>query len=310
MALPTVALVGSSGHLGQAVSAALVSPTFRESFSKVIFLKRKSTTDSNSNGVTVAEIRFFEEDDLPTALQGIDVLISTVGPSGHDFKDKLIDALAQSDVKLYIPSEFGVDHTVHDFPHAEWDRKKAHYEKAKATLTRTKICRIYIGLFMEDSVGPWFGFDTKKYVFESIGSHDRTVSFTSLRDVGNVAAQVSRMPIDDVPDQLHISGDALTIEELATTMVHVNQRYIQIKEVDLETYKQETVAEGTSDPSKYLRFLMGEGKINHTVSGQGNDNELVNPGERNWKWKTMEEYAEETGGMPWSDFEWNADSVN
>jgi hypothetical protein len=29
-----------------------------------------------------------------------------------------------------------------------------------------------------------------------------------------------------------------------------------------------------------------------------NDNELVNPGESKWKWKTMEEYAEEVDGMP------------
>jgi len=29
-----------------------------------------------------------------------------------------------------------------------------------------------------------------------------------------------------------------------------------------------------------------------------NHNELLNPGESKWKWKTMEEYAEEVGGMP------------
>jgi hypothetical protein len=309
MAHPSVAIVGSSGHLGQAVSAALLSSTFRDSFSKVVFLKRQSSTNSKENNITGTEIRFFEENNLTSALRGIDVLISTVGPSGHDFKDKLIDALAQSNVKLYVPSEFGVDHTIHDFPHAEWDRKKAHYDKAKTILTRMKICRIFIGLFMEDSVGPWFGFDTKNGIFESIGSPDRKVSFTSLRNVGNVAAQVARMPVEDVPDQLHVSGSALTVGELAKTMESVGKSSIQTKELNLQEYKKETVAEGTSDPSKYLRFLMGENKINHTGSGQGNDNELVNPGERHWKWKTMEEYAEETGGRPWGDYEWAVNSV-
>jgi hypothetical protein len=33
----------------------------------------------------------------------------------------------------------------------------------------------------------------------------------------------------------------------------------------------------------------------------GNQNELVNPGEGLWKWKTMREYAKETKGGPWTD---------
>jgi hypothetical protein len=32
-----------------------------------------------------------------------------------------------------------------------------------------------------------------------------------------------------------------------------------------------------------------------------NDNELVNPGESKWKWKTIEQYAQEVGGMPRED---------
>ena len=32
-----------------------------------------------------------------------------------------------------------------------------------------------------------------------------------------------------------------------------------------------------------------------------NDNELVKPGESKWKWKTIEEYAEEVEGMPQED---------
>lgn len=309
MSLPTVALVGASGHLGQHVSKALLSPTFRGSFSKVIFLKRRSSTQSSEDKVDGAETRHFDESTLGAALQDIDVLISTVGPSGHDFKDSLIKAITNSKVKLYIPSEFGVDHTIHDFRHAEWDRKKHHYDITKTAIPQTKVCRIFIGLFTEDSIGPWFGLDTKNGVFETIGSPDQVVSFTSLHDVGNVVAQVARMPVEDVPTQLRVSGDALTIRQLAEVMESASKSSIQYKELDLEQYKKETLAEGTTDPSKYLRFLMGEGKINHTVSGQGNGNELVNPGQRHWRWKTMKQYAEETGGRPWNDIEWSVDSI-
>jgi hypothetical protein len=34
---------------------------------------------------------------------------------------------------------------------------------------------------------------------------------------------------------------------------------------------------------------------------KSNDNELVNPGESKWKWKTIEQYAKEVDGMPRED---------
>ena len=49
---------------------------------------------------------------------------------------------------------------------------------------------------------------------------------------------------------------------------------------------------------------MGEGKIKHTIDGLGNDDELVNPGQSLWTWRTMRQYAEEQGGRPWADINW------
>ncbi|MGG6497934.1 UNVERIFIED_CONTAM: hypothetical protein NY603_33920, partial [Bacteroidetes bacterium 56_B9] len=79
---------------------------------------------------------------------------------------------------------------------------------------------------------------------------------------------------------------------------------IAVKEIELNEYKRRAIAENVPDPMKYLRFLMGEGKINHTESGLGNDNELVNPGQSLWKWKTVSEYAKEVNGRPWADYDW------
>ena len=308
MASRTVALVGASGHLGQEVAKALLSSTFRASYANVVFLKRRHNDDSNRESIEGAEVRYYDDHTLTEALRGIDVLINTVGPAGHDFKDKLIDAISRSDVQLYIPSEFGVDHTVHDFPHAEWDRKKHHQDKVKTVLLNTRVCRIYIGLFLEDSIGPWFGFDTKHGIYESVGSPDKLISFTALGDVGNVVAQIARTPTEQVPETLHISGDALTIRQLAAAMEHAGSSSIQITEIDLDGFKQKAVAEGTQDPAKCLRFLMGEGKIDHTMTGLGNDNELVNPSQRNWSWKTVAQYAKEAGGRPWADLDWSGDA--
>lgn len=42
-------------------------------------------------------------------------------------------------------------------------------------------------------------------------------------------------------------------------------------------------------------ILMGEGKLDYS---QENQNELVNPSEKCWKWKTLEEFVTEVGGHP------------
>ena len=309
MPLRTVAVVGAAGHLGKEVGRALLSPTFRASYANVVFLKRRPTEGSGEKSIDGAQVRFYNDDTLSQALHGVDVLISTVGPAGHDFKDILIDAIAGSAIQLYIPSEFGVDHTTHDFPHAEWDPEKTHHAKAVAVIPTTKVCRIYNGLFIEDSIGPWLGFNVEHGIFESVGPSDKLISFTALRDVGNVVAQIARTPIKEIPECLHISGDALTIRQLGAAMENAGSSPIQIKEIDLSDFKQKTLAEGTHDPSKYLRFVMGEGKIDHTMSGLNNDNEFVNPSQRNWCWKTVAQYAEETNGRPWIGYNWSADAI-
>jgi hypothetical protein len=43
---------------------------------------------------------------------------------------------------------------------------------------------------------------------------------------------------------------------------------------------------------------MAEGKLDFSKE---NYNELVNPGEKLWKWKGVEEYAKEVNGHPWID---------
>ena len=284
MASRTVALVGARGHLGQEVAKALLSSTFRASYANVVFLKRRhNANDSGKESIEGVEVRYYDDDTLAQALQGVDVLINTVGPAGHDFKDKLIDAISHSAIQLYIPSEFGVDHTVHDFPHAEWDRKKHHYDKAMDVIPNTKVCRIYIGLFLEDSIGPGL-VSTLNTEYTRVLAH--LTSWYLSRHLAMSETWLLRSHVhqsNKIPETLHISGDALTIRQLAAAMEHAGSSPIQIKEIDLDDFKQKAVAEGTQDPAKCLRFLMGEGKIDHTMTGLGNDNELVNPSQRNWQ---------------------------
>ncbi|KAF7114703.1 hypothetical protein CNMCM5793_009654 [Aspergillus hiratsukae] len=249
-------------------------------------------------------VRKYDEDNLPAALEDVDVLVNTIGASGHAFKEKLLRALPSTGVQVYFPSEFGVDHYVHDFPHGEWDQKKRHFELARELIPLVKVCRVFCGLFLEDSIGPWFGFDTARGKYESVGSAKSLVSFTGLEDVGRAVASLAAMPLMSIPDVVHIAGDTRSIEEIARVMEGAGAGSIEVTEVDLVKYKEETTRKVSNDPARYLRFLMGENKINNTPSGLGSDNELVNRQETTWRWKTMEDLAKSTNGRPWKDVQW------
>ncbi|PYI01377.1 isoflavone reductase family protein [Aspergillus sclerotiicarbonarius CBS 121057] len=302
---PVVAIAGASGHLGKHVASAFLSH-FSNRFSEIVLLSRQGAPPDVANPATNVKltVRRYDEDNLVDALKGVHILVNTVGASGHAFKEKLLRALPQTQVEVYFPSEFGVDHYVHDFPHLEWDQKKKHVTLAQQLIPGVKVCRVFCGLFLEDSIGPWFGFDTKNGKYESVGSSQSPVSFTSLGDVGKAVASLATLPREKIPETAHIAGDTRSISEIALLMGDAGAGRIQVTEIDLQQYKEETTAKESKDPARFLRFLMGEDKINHTGAGLGNDDELVNPDQQLWKWETLVDVAKKTHGRPWKDFAW------
>lgn len=304
---PVVAIAGATGHLGKHVTTAFLSSAFHDKFSEIILLSRQESSLFQPTevraGVKVTTRRY-DEDNLEEALRGVQILVNTVGPAGHAFKTRIAQALPRTDVRIYFPSEFGVDHYGHDFAHLEWYEKKKHLANAQPVVSHLKICRVFCGLFLEDSIGPWFGLDTKNGKYTSVGSPRSPISFTSLTDVGKTVASLATRPEEQIPEIVHVGGDTRSIAEIAEIMQAAGAGNVDVGEIAYQEYKAKTTAKESWDPAAYLRFLMGDGSINHTAAGLGNDNELVNPGQRLWKWKTMGDLAKDTKGQPWKDTIW------
>jgi hypothetical protein len=196
---------------------------------------------------------------------------------------------------------------VHDFPHEEWDAKKKHYRLAQEVIPNIRICRVYAGLFLEDSIGPWFGFDTKRGRYEAVGSTDQITSYTSMRDVGRALGVLSTLDPGKVPEQVHLAGDSKSMAQIARIMEEASgekEGGIEVTSVPLTEYKADVFANPRPTPEKYLRFLMAEGLIDHTGKGLGNDNALVEGAEGFERWQSLKDLAGETGGKPWGDAEW------
>lgn len=216
----------------------------------------------------------------------------------------LIMALKDTPIQLYIPSEFCVDHSIHDFSHPEWDAKKSHLSIVRRFAPEMKICQIFAGLFLEGSTGPWFGFDTREGVYECVGDPKANISFTGLGDVGRAVAALVCLPLEEIPRKMHLAGTTTSFDEIAGIMGTESGKEVRVRSIGLEEYKRELLKTETTDHdvARYLRFLMGEGKIIHERGALGNDCELVNPREALWKWKGMERLAKDTGERPWANW--------
>jgi hypothetical protein len=124
-----------------------------------------------------------------------------------------------------------------------------------------------------------------------------------MSDVGKALALLASLPLESIPSEVHISGTNQSFNEVARIMQSQGSGFIEVATVPLGPYKASVIKEGSDRLEKYMRFLMGEGKIDHSVEGLGSSNEIINPEQKYWKWKDMEDLAIETQGKPWEDYD-------
>jgi len=126
--MTVVALVGASGNFGQKVL-----PVFEADarITKIHSIARsRPAKPSASPKTTHLQADFADPHSLDSALQGCDVLVNVIGTNLDHMSSKgaLVDAAVRARIKVYFPSEFGVDpHVDSEFiRHPMWDSKKAH----------------------------------------------------------------------------------------------------------------------------------------------------------------------------------------
>ena len=218
--------------------------------------------------------------------------------------------LPKTSVKLYFPSEFGVDHTLHDFNVPEWDGKKKHFAFTKEVIngTNIQVCRLFTGLFLHSGIAPWYGFHTSKDVYQAVGSLDQSVSYTDISDIARVICSLAERAVQGykVREELRIAGTHSSFRKTAAIMTAAGAGEIDLRSVELQNFKDKALGRAYQDRSAIvcLRFIMGDRRGDYrpmNEGGQGNDNENVNPGQKNFVWKTVEQLATETKGRPNAD---------
>ncbi|KDQ52019.1 hypothetical protein JAAARDRAFT_40622 [Jaapia argillacea MUCL 33604] len=231
-----VAIVGATGDLGSIVAETFLSPPYRPFFSRVVCLTRDISSATaqrtTSLGAEVHEVDIGgdegQRDSLKKALTEVDIVISALpGKCPVSVRDELFDVALEAGVRVYFPSEFGIDHRLNDFAnwdHPLWISKRAHAERCREKAgDRMNVVSVYCGLFLEDSIGPWFGFDTASHLYTSVGPSSTYFTLTSKADVAKSLAVLSLLSMNSfsgatsgnragVPSEVRIAGDIVNFD--------------------------------------------------------------------------------------------------
>ncbi|KAI0355070.1 NAD-P-binding protein [Trametes cingulata] len=300
----SVAIVGGTGGLGRHISLAFLTE-FKANFHTVRVLTRDpSSAAAQELSGQGAQLHKLDESNLPRALDeafaGVDVIVNALTSGVPDIlKEDVIDAAARSSAKVYFLSEFGCDHRINDFPgydHPEWIHKRKVAAETRAKLHGKKVIAVYTSGFMNFAISPFLGIDVKNNVYTCYGPPSQRYTTTDTKDIGRSVARLAILALDPatahkVPDELRIAGSTVSFEEVRDIVARVKGvPKGEIKSEDLAQLKERI----RQDPGKnfldYLRVVLGEGKGDFSSD---NANDLVNPGEAFWKWKSVEEYIRE-----------------
>lgn len=193
----TVAIVGAGG-IGLPISKAIL-----EAGLSVKILSRSRTPKQGIEEAQTVAVDYNDVNSIREAFEGVDVVISTANaPDSLQFHKRLADAAKVQGVKLFVPSDFGMD--IDAIPPAELPPQLQVKQEIAAYLEQIGLpyLRIHTGVFAEYLFSPFVGFDVERSAFRLVGSSEVPVASTAKADVGGFVAHIlSTQPLSEVQNQ-------------------------------------------------------------------------------------------------------------
>ncbi|VVM57413.1 hypothetical protein PS645_01074 [Pseudomonas fluorescens] len=264
-------LVLGAGELGMAVLRELAArPTVRvtvmirplpvhaASESKRLMLDELGSLDVE---VVFADAANDSEEKLAALFSRYDTLVSCLGfAAGAGIQLKLARAALRSDVKRFVPWQFGVDYDVigRGSPQNLFD-EQLDVRQALRAQSRVQWLIISTGMFTSFLFEPAFGVvDLSDNIVRALGSWDTAVTVTTPEDIGRLTASILCEP--DLKDQVvFIAGDTLTYRQLADTVERVLKRKVERMEWTVPALMADLAAAPDDSMRKY-RAVFAEGK--------------------------------------------------
>ncbi|CAE6511999.1 unnamed protein product [Rhizoctonia solani] len=280
MSAKVVALAGAGGYVGKAVVDAFLT---LKAF-KVRLLVRTESIESvpyqeyKKRGASLHAVSYDDEASLIKALDGADVLVSTVAAAGvTSAQIPLVKASKHAGVKVFFPSEYGGK--FEETPSPLLQAKKAVLQAARDH--GLPVATLNNGPFPEYLFIPPLGFSFSKKEVTIWGEGNTKITWTTVRSVADWLANVLKsVPVSQLQDkEFQIQGSVHTLNEVVSLWEQKHKDKLQVEYRPLKEVEDRISA----DPNDFIAILLQGFDAGHAHFDR-NDNALY-PG---WKPDTVE----------------------
>ncbi|EPQ31056.1 uncharacterized protein PFL1_01245 [Pseudozyma flocculosa PF-1] len=220
--------IAGVGHIGKPIAEALLSANL-----DVKILSRTSAAKPGLEAAKVVAIDYNDASGLAAALDGVEVVISTLGGGAALDGDQiqLADAAKRAGVRLFVPSDFSTDMDL--IPRDDAGRLPAFWRGkgvAYDHLERIGLpyLRIVNNAFGDYLYSPFIGFDFDRRTVQVVGDLDRRLVVSAERDVGAFLAHVlTTLPAEQLENR------ALRLQSFKTTWRHAIQAAERARGIEL-----------------------------------------------------------------------------
>ncbi len=211
--------------------------------------------------VVTADVLSDSEAALAALFSNFDVLVGCLGfVAGPGMQLKLTRAALRSDLKHYVPWQFGVDYDQIGYgsPQDLFDEQLDVRQLLRAQ-SRLQWQIIATGMFTSFLFEPAFGVvDLQHNVVRALGSWDTAVTVTTPRDIARLTAAILFEP-QLVNRVIFTAGDTLTYRQLADLVEQSFGRRVERVECSVAMLEAELAA-APKDPMCKYRAVFAEGR--------------------------------------------------
>ncbi|KAF4339904.1 hypothetical protein FBEOM_6202 [Fusarium beomiforme] len=197
MSSPHVALVGATGNLGPAILEQLLASSLKITVLARVGSASKVLALPNSNNVIVREVDYSSHSSIVSALDTVDIVISTLGFTNlYEIQKSLIDASIEAGVTRFIPSEFGNDSAnplVRKLPlYADKIKTQEYLESKVAENPEFSYTFVYNNSFLDWQLQIGFMVNLKDHTATLFDGGDVPFSATRLSTIGKALAVIAK----------------------------------------------------------------------------------------------------------------------
>eukprot|EP00276_Gloeochaete_wittrockiana_P004876 CAMPEP_0184645436 /NCGR_PEP_ID=MMETSP0308-20130426/1905_1 /TAXON_ID=38269 /ORGANISM="Gloeochaete witrockiana, Strain SAG 46.84" /LENGTH=317 /DNA_ID=CAMNT_0027074419 /DNA_START=94 /DNA_END=1047 /DNA_ORIENTATION=+ len=249
-----VAIAGATGGVGEKIATAILKSKLFEvkilvRAASVTGEKKKQVDDLVKLGAKLVTFATESLEEAVKCLTGVEVVVSALSGTGLGYQPTLIQAAKTAGVKLFIPSDYGIDiYSPDTMAKIKGTMVEGFFApKLAAIETLKKVGLDYTivlnGFFTDTTFFDWIGFDalgSGKVLIAGDGKSK--ISFTSRDDVAKYIVEILKNADKYKNKIVKVSGDHKSYDEVVKTFEDSLGKKLEVTYKPLPDLKKEVAA--------------------------------------------------------------------